>query len=138
MYKDNVIIEIYYQIDNFFNDNYKVLDENGICGPKKKRKRKFTLSKSEIATICILFYQSNYKEFKAFYLNHVCKYMKNDFPRHVSYNIMVELQKYIAIPLLLLFKIQLFGKCTGITYIDTTPLKVLIFIENIQLRYSKE
>ena len=124
MYKDNVIIEIYCQIDNFFKDLEKVLDENGICGPKKNRKRKFTLSKSEIATICILFYQSNYKEFNAFYLNHVCKYMKNDFPRHVSYNIMVELQKYIAILLLLLFKIQLFGKCTGITYIDSTYLKV--------------
>lgn len=50
--------------------------------------------------------------------------MGNDFPNLVSYNRMVELQKSIALPLLLLFKMKLLGNCTGITYIDSTPIKV--------------
>lgn len=124
MHKDTDLVEIYFIIDNFFKDFDIILDKNGICGPKKKRNRKFTMSKSEIATICILFHQSRYKEFKAFYLNQICKHMRNDFPNLVSYNRMVELQKSIALPLLLLFKMKLLGNCTGITYIDSTPIKV--------------
>ena len=48
----------------------------------------------------------------------------NDFPKVVSYNRFVELQKTIAIPLAIFIKKVLLGKCTGISFVDSTPLRV--------------
>ena len=124
MHKDTDIVEIYYKIDNFFKDLDQFFIEHSISGPKKRRNRKFTLSNSEVATIMICFHQSGYKEFKSFYLNHVCKYMRTYFPKLVSYNRMVELQKSIALPLTLFLKMKLLGGCTGISFIDSTPIKI--------------
>jgi hypothetical protein len=42
----------------------------------------------------------------------------------VSYNRFVELQRNVAIPLTLFIKKFLLGKCTGISFIDSTPLRV--------------
>ncbi len=50
--------------------------------------------------------------------------MRHLFPRVVSYNRFVELEKTVAIPLTLFIKKVLLGKCTGISFIDSTPLRV--------------
>ena len=42
----------------------------------------------------------------------------------VSYNRFVELEKEVAIPPALFIKKVLLGKCTGISFIDSTPLRV--------------
>ena len=41
-----------------------------------------------------------------------------------SYNQFVELEKVVAIPLALFIKKVLLGKCTGISFADSTPLRV--------------
>ena len=57
---------------------------------KAERKRKYhresRMSKAEIMVIMILFNSSGYRCLKHFYLEKVCKHMRNLFPEVVSYN----------------------------------------------------
>ena len=91
---------------------------------KRKYHRKDTLSKAEIMLIMILFHDSGYRCLKHFYQEKVCRHLRHLFPRVVSYNRFVELEKEIAIPLALFIKKVLLGKCTGISFVDSTPLRV--------------
>ena len=83
-----------------------------------------TLSKAEIMLIMILFHDSGYRCLKHFYQEKICKHMHHLFPKVVSYNRFVELEKEEAIPLALFIKKVLLGKCTGINFVDSTPLRV--------------
>jgi hypothetical protein len=79
---------------------------------------------SEIMTILIHFHQSNYRNFKAFYLEHVMTHLRNEFPGLVSYNRFVELIPSVIVPLTLYLRCACLGTCTGITFIDSTTLAV--------------
>ena len=46
------------------------------------------------------------------------------FPRCVSYNRFVELEKEILLPLTIFIKKVLLGSCTGISFVDSTPFRV--------------
>ena len=83
-----------------------------------------TMSKAEIMLILILFHDSGYLCLKHFYLEKNCKLMRHLFPKVVSYNRFVELEKEEAIPLVLFIKKVLLGKCTCISFVDSTPLRV--------------
>ena len=95
---------------------------------KEAKKRKYhrdgTLSKAEVMVILILFHGSGYRCLKHFYLEHVSKHLRHLFPELVSYNRFVELEKEVAIPLALFIKKVLLGKCTGISFVDSSPLRV--------------
>ena len=107
------------------------------------------MSKAEIMVIMILFHDSGYRCLKHFYIEKVCRHMRHLFPKVVSYNRwgsesrsqtcldyaesrqrktivnrFVELEKEVAIPLALFIKKVLLGKCTGISFVDSTPLRV--------------
>jgi hypothetical protein len=89
----------------------------------KKRNRRSYLSVSEIMTLLIHFHQSNYRTFKHYYLQHVCRYLRSAFPGLVSYTRMVTLTKSVIGPLLFFLQ-TLTGEQTGIYFIDSTLLKV--------------
>ena len=95
---------------------------------KESKKRNYhrdsTLSKSEVMQIMILFHDSGYRCLKHFYLESVCKNMRHLLPGVVSYNRFVELERDVAVPLALFVKKVLLGKCTGVSFVDNTPLKV--------------
>ena len=82
------------------------------------------MSKAEVMLIIILFHDSGYRCFKHFYLEKVCKQLRHLFPNVVSYNRLVELERDVAVPLTLFIKKVLPGKCTGISFVDSTPLRV--------------
>ena len=42
----------------------------------------------------------------------------------MSYNRFVELERDVAVPLALFIEKVLLGKCTGISFVDSTPLRV--------------
>lgn len=90
----------------------------------KRRKRRAIMSESEVITILILFHMSGYRCLKHFYLNYVCEHMQEYFPNSVSYNRFVELQQSVILPLTIFIKEVLLGECTGITFVDSTPLRV--------------
>lgn len=83
-----------------------------------------TMSKAEIMLVMILFHDSGYRCLKHFYQEKVCKHMRHLFSKVVSYNRFVELEKEVAIPLALFIKKFLLCKCTGISFVDSTPLRV--------------
>ena len=88
-----------------------------------KRRRARSLSDSEIMTVLVAFHQSQYRCFKAFYLGYVCRHLKPEFPKLVSYHRFIEwvpsvidqLQNYLT---------SLFGTSGGVCFLDSTPLAV--------------
>ena len=101
---------------------------------KRKYHRSSTMSKAEVMLIMILFHDSGYRCFKHFYLEKVCKQLRHLFPKVVSYNRIVELERDVVIPLTLFIKKVLLGKCTGISFVDSTPLRVC---KNQRITYSQ-
>jgi hypothetical protein len=89
----------------------------------RQRNRSSTLCLSEVMTIIVLFHQSNYRNFKSFYTEHVFKYLVWAFPRLVSYNRFVELMPSALVPLCGYLQSRK-GDCSGISFIDSTSLKV--------------
>jgi hypothetical protein len=74
-------------------------------------------------TICILFHQSSYRNFKAFYLEYVIRQLSSFFPNLVSYNRFVELKPSVM-TILAAYLTSKFDKPTGISFIDSTPIQV--------------
>ena len=62
------------------------------------------------------------RNFKAFYQHHVWKHLRRAFPG-LSYGRFVELMPSTLIPLCSYLR-QCQGTCTGIAFIDSTPLAV--------------
>ena len=91
---------------------------------KRSHHHNSTMSKAEIMLIMILFHDSNYRCLKHFYQERVCKHLRHLFPKVVSYNRFVELEREVAVSLALFIKKVLLGKCTGISFVDSTPLRV--------------
>lgn len=112
---------IFCLIDDFCKQ-YKIINQKLVSNGSKKRNRKFQMFPSEIATILVYFHLSKYRNFKHFYLQRIIG--SKEFPKAVSYNRFVELMKYAFI-ILILFQIEYSkNKCTGISFIDSTILKV--------------
>lgn len=123
---DHKVTEIFYLIDEFCKEFDKVKEGHILAeeASKNKRNRKFKLSDSEVITILTLFHIKGYRCFKHFYICHVQKYMLDDFPETVSYNRFVELQQKALMPMALFLQLCCLGQCTGISFIDSTPIRV--------------
>lgn len=115
------IVALFCNIDDFYNQ-YKKQSRKKLTD-KVRRNREGYLSKSEIMTILIYFHSSNYRNFKHYYLKHVCKYLREYFPRLVSYNRFVEISQNVAVELCA-FLTSRFEPCTGISFIDSTKIAV--------------
>jgi Transposase DDE domain len=90
---------------------------------KRHRHRESTLSTSEVMTIVILFQLSGFRNLKTYSTHRVCKHLRGEFPDLVSYGRFVELQSEIVLPLAAFLRAR-FGQCTGVSFIDSTPIKV--------------
>ena len=112
-------------VDEFCKEYTKVQEAHLINESiTKKKNRAFTLSDSEVITIIIYFHLGGYRCMKHYYMGYVQKHMQSEFPKIVSYNRFVELQKKCLIPLTLFLQLTCLGKCTGISFIDSRPIRV--------------
>ena len=125
MITEDKVTEIFYMADDFCKF-FDAMTAKYALKPTGKRKyhRISTMSKAEVMLIMILFYDSGYRCFKHFYLEKVCKQLRHLFPNVVSYNRIVELERDVVVPLTLFIKKVLLGKSTGISFVDSTPLRV--------------
>lgn len=109
----------------FFN---AMLGRRGLLETWKDRKRKYhrdcCLSQAEVIVIMIMFHSSNHKRLKHFYLNEICLRYRHMFPKTVSYNRFTELEKLVVVQFVIFVKKCLLGKCTGISFVDSTLLRV--------------
>lgn len=115
------ITEIFCVTDEFCK-NFEKTTESFIIGNKPKRKPRMTTA--EVITIYYLFHLGGFRCFKHFYIFYVQKHMKNDFPETVSYNRFVELMQSVLLPMTMFAKTCCLGSCTGISFIDSTPIRV--------------
>ena len=70
----------------------------------KHRNKPNCMSDAEIMVILILFHSSGFRCFKHYYKEYVCKHLKHFFPRQVSYNHFVELEKEVLLPMTIFIK----------------------------------
>lgn len=125
-----VLISIFCDIDDFckeFEPEWrKILIESqdkGLIGNKKRRNRKTELTLSEAMTIVIMFHKTRYRTFKDYYFRYVVTFLKPYFPKLLSYSRFVNLMKTCLFPLFV-FSQGCLGKCTGISFVDSTVLTV--------------
>lgn len=90
----------------------------------KHRKRKWTMSRSEIMTVLIYFHFNTFRNFKHYYLFYVQKHLCDMFPRLLSYNRFIELESRVAVEMMLFLQLACFGRCTGISFIDSICVPV--------------
>jgi Transposase DDE domain len=88
-----------------------------------RRNKPSALALSEVMTILILFHSSGYRDLKTFYTQHVQQHLAGAFPRLVSYNRFVELQREALVPLWCYLQTRK-GSCTGVAFVDATTLAV--------------
>jgi len=115
------ITEIFCLVDEFCKEYHQII-EKGLIGNYPKRPPR--MSTSEVITIMIVFQLSGFRTFKHFYKYYLQKHMINDFPNTVSYNRFTELMQQSLMPMVLFLKTCCLGDCTGISFIDSTPIRV--------------
>lgn len=115
------ITEIFVLADDFCVEFDNMISGH-VIGNAPKRKPKMT--KSEVITIIVLFHLGAFKNIKHFYLFYVKSHLVEYFPDTVSYNRFVELMQSVVLPMTLFLKTCCLGDCTGISYVDSTPIRV--------------
>ena len=124
------LTELYCLMDDFCKEFEPVLNARLIADGKRRRNRSTGLSLAELMTLVVLFHQIRYRQFKLFYLHHVCRHLRADFPRAPSYQRCVELLPRCAIAMAALFE-GVKGQCSGLSIADSTPIAVC---HNLRIR----
>ena len=94
MFSESKVTEIYCMADDFCKEfalqqeKYMVEDQS-----HKYRNKPNRMNDAEIIVILILFHSCDFRCFKHYYKEYVCKHLAHLFPRLVSYNHFVELEK---------------------------------------------
>jgi len=120
---EQMLLEIFCDIDDFcktFTDywhKHLVTDGRPIIP-------KCAMSLSEIMTIVIYFHLSGQRTFKWYYKYFICGYLKDCFPKRLSYNRFVEVMQSAIVPLLVYTMKCKVGKCSGISFVDSTKIAV--------------
>lgn len=117
------VLELFCAVDDFCQSFEPVWNKHLMTSTPKKRNRRRELALSEILTILILFHLSHYRTFKAFYSEQVLTHLRSEFPSLVSYTRFVEFFPSALLPLCVYLH-SCFGRCTGVSYSDSTPLAV--------------
>lgn len=120
-FTDSKIMEIYCLADDFCKE-FEAAILGATLGNEPKKKPK--LSTSEVIAIMILFHDKGYRNMKHFYTQYVQKHLTHLFPQTVSYNRFTELMQSVNLPLAMFVKTVCMGNCTGISFVDSTPLRV--------------
>ena len=114
---------VFCHVDDFCDKFMPVFEQQLITDGLRKRRRHSRMAMSECMTIVIAFHQSNYRDFKNFYLGHVSMYWKEYFPKLLSYTRFLEIMPSLIVPMCAYFE-TVKGKPTGIAFVDSTSLKV--------------
>ena len=116
-----MLVELFYHTDEFC----KLLNSTKISDKSPNMSIQSSLTSSEIMTICVYYHFSGYKTFKDYYIKGVLRYNQKDFKKLVSYSRFIELKQELALDLgLFAMLLCHLNKCTGTSFIDSTPLVV--------------
>ena len=71
--------ELFCDVDDFCQLFLPVWHRQLLTGGTRQRRRTSRLTLGEIMTILIYFHQSQYRNFKAFYLLHLCRHCRGEY-----------------------------------------------------------
>src|SRR5215469_9142383 len=117
------ILELFCSVDEFWVRFEPFWQREILASGGRQRRRAGELHPSELMTILILFQTSHYRTFKAYYTEYVQVHLRAEFPKLVSYSRFVELMPTVLLPLVAYLHTQR-GRCSGISFLDSTPLAV--------------
>jgi hypothetical protein len=117
------LLELFVDVDAFCKVFLPIWERLLLGDGTWRRPRKGQLNGSESMTIMIYFYQSHYRNFKAYYTEHVSKQLRSEFHNLVSHPRFVALLPSVFGPLSVYLR-QQYGRYTGISFIDSTTLSV--------------
>jgi len=117
---EDQVTEIFYLADEFCKEFSTRFQSYLIGNPPRKKAR---MSDSEVISILVFFHLGGFRNLKHFYLHYVCKHMQREFPETVSYNRFVELNHKVCLPMTLFLKTCCLGDSTGISFVDSTPIR---------------
>lgn len=120
------LLELFVNVDDFCKVFLPILEQQMLISGAIKRRRTRSLSVSEVMTILIHFHQSHYRNFKAYYCEHVMPHLHQEFPGLVSYTRFVDFIPSALLPLCAYFRQTCLGDCTGVSFIDSTSLDVCL------------
>ncbi len=110
MLNEDKVTELFCMADDFCKFFDAMMEKYTLKSDKKRHyHRCSTMLKAEIMLIMILFHDLGYHCLKHFYMEKVCKHLCHLFPRVVSCNRFVKLEKEVAVPLALFIKKVLLG-----------------------------
>ena len=98
------------------------------------RNCKGQMSKSEIMTILLCYHFGSFRNFKHYYLFFIEEHLASYFLYAVSYTCFVELMPCVFFDLMPFMRIQGFGKCMGISFVDSTMIPVC---HNMRRKFNK-
>jgi hypothetical protein len=117
------LVELFCEVDDFCQVFVPRWEQHLLGSGHRQRRRAKQMHLSEMMTIVIDFHQSHYRDFKAYYTQHVSVHLRREFPTLLSYSRFVSLMPHILIPL----GHYLQTRCVptrGIAFVDSTPLAV--------------
>ena len=117
------IVALFYDLDKFAVAFEPLVRRHLLADGKPHRNRRGSMHLSEVMTILVLFHGSGYRTFKHFYLRHVAAHLRGEFPRLLSYNRFVERVPEALLALAAFLRTRL-APCGGISFVDSTPLRV--------------
>ena len=117
------LLELFCAVDEFCRQWEPGWRRQQLAQGQRQRQRRRQLCLSEVMTILIAFHSSGYRNFKTYYREQVCRYWHAEFPSLVSYQRFVEFIPSTLLPLCAYLRTGL-GSCTGISFLDSTPLAV--------------
>jgi len=118
------LLELFCDTDDFCQSFLPIWSKQLLASGAKQRQRVRSLVISEIMTIFIAFHQSHYRDFKAYYYEQGLKHWRSEFPGLVSYNRYGEDIPSALVLLMDYLRTCCHRYCSGISFIDSTPLKV--------------
>ena len=117
------LVELFCSVDDFWIEFESQWNQMLLTQGKRLPRRKSLLHPSEVMTIIILFHMSGFRNFKTFYMGHVCHHLRRAFHTLPSYQRFVELQQSMSFPLYC-YLLSRMGKTRGIAFIDSTSIAV--------------
>jgi len=120
----DILTKIFVEIDDFVKEYDDEIKKRLISDGIRRRIRESRLSMSEIMTIIVYFHIAKFRTFKDYYLKYVSKYLKDAFPDLLSYKRFVNLKAKALLYLTAYMKFKRTKQCSGISFIDSTSIKV--------------
>jgi hypothetical protein len=117
------ILPLFCDMDDFCRFFEPLWKKRLLSSGDHHRNRAGYLCLSEVMTTIVMFHSSAYRNFKAYYTEQVLKHYPGAFPQLPSYQRFVELMPRALVPLCGYLQTRK-GRCSGISFIDSTSLRV--------------